>query len=44
MNEDVLKGRWRQAAGRIKAKWGPLTDDDLRRRETAEAQVREILH
>ncbi|MEX1829625.1 CsbD family protein [Luteibacter aegosomatis] len=29
MNEDVIKGQWKQLKGRIKAKWGDLTDDDL---------------
>ncbi|MDF3982795.1 CsbD family protein [Luteibacter sp. PPL201] len=29
MNEDVIKGQWKQLKGRIKAKWGQLTDDDL---------------
>ena len=29
MNDDVLKGRWTQLKGRIREKWGKLTDDDL---------------
>jgi uncharacterized protein YjbJ (UPF0337 family) len=29
MNWDVLKGQWKQLSGRVKAKWGKLTDDDL---------------
>ncbi len=29
MNEDRIKGNWKQFKGRIKAKWGELTDDDL---------------
>jgi uncharacterized protein YjbJ (UPF0337 family) len=29
MNEDKLKGQWKQLAGKLKAKWGKLTDDDL---------------
>ena len=29
MNWDVLKGQWKQVTGRLKAKWGKLTDDDL---------------
>lgn len=28
-NEDILKGKWRQLKGDVKAKWGRLTDDDL---------------
>ena len=29
MNSDELKGNWKQIKGRIKQKWGKLTDDDL---------------
>jgi uncharacterized protein YjbJ (UPF0337 family) len=29
MNWDVLKGQWKQMTGKLKAKWGKLTDDDL---------------
>lgn len=29
MNSDMLMGRWKQLRGRIKAKWGQLTDDEL---------------
>jgi len=29
MNEDVLKGKWRQFKGSIQEKWGELTDDEL---------------
>jgi uncharacterized protein YjbJ (UPF0337 family) len=29
MNWDSLKGKWSQFAGKVKEKWGDLTDDDL---------------
>ena len=29
MNWDVLKGNWKQFTGKVKQKWGKLTDDDL---------------
>ncbi len=29
MNEDQLKGEWTQLKGRIRERWGKLTDDDL---------------
>jgi len=29
MNEDTVKGNWKQFSGKIKEKWGKLTDDDL---------------
>ncbi|HEU4662809.1 MAG TPA: CsbD family protein [Dokdonella sp.] len=30
MNEDKIEGQWKQLAGKLKAKWGKLTDDDLK--------------
>ena len=30
MNEDTIKGQWKQLAGKMKEKWGKLTDDDLK--------------
>ena len=30
MNWDIIAGKWKQAAGEVKAKWGKLTDDDLK--------------
>jgi len=29
MNTDQIKGNWKQLKGKIKEKWGKLTDDDL---------------
>lgn len=29
MNENTLKGEWKQLKGSVKQKWGELTDDDL---------------
>ena len=29
MNWDTVKGDWKQCSGKIKAKWGQLTDDEL---------------
>lgn len=28
MNWDTVKGNWKQFTGKMKAKWGKLTDDD----------------
>lgn len=28
-NKDTLQGQWKQFVGRVKEKWGRLTDDDL---------------
>lgn len=30
MNEDTLKGKWKQLSGKMKEQWGKLTDDDLK--------------
>lgn len=29
MNEDRIKGNWKQFTGKIREQWGKLTDDDL---------------
>jgi uncharacterized protein YjbJ (UPF0337 family) len=29
MNWDQIAGDWKQFTGKVKAKWGKLTDDDL---------------
>ena len=29
MNRDEMSGRWTETKGKIKEKWGRLTDDDL---------------
>ena len=29
MNEHEIKGNWKQLRGKVREKWGKLTDDDL---------------
>ena len=29
MNWDLIEGKWSQAMGKVKVKWGKLTDDDV---------------
>ncbi|MFT3879634.1 MAG: CsbD family protein [Gemmatales bacterium] len=29
MNMDTIKGQWKQLTGKVKEKWGKLTDNDL---------------
>ncbi len=29
MNEDTIKGNWKQITGKVKEQWGKLTDDDM---------------
>ena len=31
MNETTIKGKWWQLSGKLKEKWGKLTDDELRK-------------
>jgi uncharacterized protein YjbJ (UPF0337 family) len=33
MNEDTLKGKWKQLEGKMKEQWGKLTDDDFKQAE-----------
>ena len=30
MNQDMIKGQWKQLSGNIKQHWGKLTDNDLK--------------
>lgn len=29
MNQDIIKGKWKQLSGQAKVQWNKLTDDDL---------------
>lgn len=29
MNQDIFQGRWNQIKGKVREKWGQLTDDDF---------------
>ncbi|MGA7297886.1 MAG: CsbD family protein [Rhodanobacteraceae bacterium] len=33
MNNDRIKGQWKQLTGNMKSNWGKLTDDDLQAAE-----------
>lgn len=45
MNWDRIEGNWKQFTGKVKEKWGDLTDDDLTsingRREQLEGKIQE---
>jgi len=45
MNMDQLKGDWKQLEGKVKAKWGKFTDDDLKviegKREELSGRIQE---
>lgn len=33
MNEDIIKGNWKELKGKITKQWGKLTDDDVTQME-----------
>jgi len=45
MNWDRIEGNWKQFTGKIKEKWGQLTDDDLTningKREQLEGKIQQ---
>jgi uncharacterized protein YjbJ (UPF0337 family) len=45
MNWDRVEGNWKQFSGKVKEKWGDLTDDDLAaingRRDQLEGKIQE---
>jgi uncharacterized protein YjbJ (UPF0337 family) len=45
MNWDRIEGDWKQFVGKVKEKWGKLTDEDLAaingKREQLEAKIQE---
>lgn len=40
MNEDIIKGKWKQLRGTLQSKWGKLTNDDL---DVAEGDTRYLV-
>jgi uncharacterized protein YjbJ (UPF0337 family) len=43
MNEDILKGQWKQTKGQVKSWWGRLTDDDVIRIEGSSEKLAGLL-
>ncbi|WP_102223756.1 CsbD family protein [Acidimangrovimonas sediminis] len=45
MNKDQMEGNWKQLKGKVRAKWGDLTDDDVAsvdgRREVLAGKIQE---
>jgi uncharacterized protein YjbJ (UPF0337 family) len=39
VSQDILKGKWKELKGQVKARWGKLTDDDLGRIEGRRDQM-----
>ena len=40
MNEDILKGKWKQLKGDVQKEWGNLTDNDI---DKVEGEVTKLL-
>ncbi len=43
MNWDRIEGNWKQFTGKVKEKWGDLTDDDLDRVNGNREQLEGVL-
>jgi len=43
MNWDQVKGDWKRMTGKVKEKWGKLTDDDLTAAEGRRDQILGLL-
>ena len=43
MNWDRIEGNWKQFTGKVKEKWGDLTDDDLARVNGNREQLEGVL-
>lgn len=45
MNQDRIEGNWKQLTGKVKERWGKLTDDELKvidgRRDQLEGSLQE---
>lgn len=43
MNWDRIQGNWKQFSGKVKEKWGDLTDDDIARVNGNREQLEGVL-
>ena len=43
MNSDIFEGKWKQAKGKVKEKWGDISDDDLDKVEGKTEQLEGLL-
>lgn len=39
MNTDIIKGQWKQMKGKVKERWGQLTDDQLNQMDGKKDQI-----
>jgi uncharacterized protein YjbJ (UPF0337 family) len=43
LNENILEGKWNEIKGKIKQRWGDLTDDDIDRIQGNRAEMIGVL-
>lgn len=43
MNEDILKGKWKELKGNVRQQWGKLTNDDIDRMKGSQEELSGLL-
>jgi uncharacterized protein YjbJ (UPF0337 family) len=43
MNQDTVKGHWKEIKGKLKQQWGNLTDDDIARLNGSREELEGLL-
>lgn len=43
MNKDIFKGKWHEVKGKVKNKWGKITDDELTQIEGKHEEIYGVL-
>lgn len=43
MNKDIVKGKWHEIKGKLKQKWGKLTDDQIGQMEGSYEELEGVL-
>jgi len=39
MNEDIVKGNWKEIKGKIRQQWGKLTDNDIAQMQGSQEEL-----
>jgi len=43
MNEDIIKGRWKEIKGKVQQQWSKLTDDQIGKMEGSYTELEGLL-
>lgn len=43
MNKDIVKGHWKEMKGKLRQKWGELTDDDVSQMQGSYEELEGVL-